>query len=626
MPRSSSTGQLIRPEGLPSNDSVTDPLSQSENAQTIRKGKDGRKVTSSPSTPSDLKHYQLPIPQQQGGQQRVGSKNDVLDIHVSRGSGGGRPSRTASAPLSTFPNFLEGEERVTFESPRGTDAAEIGWDAPLSQSVNVLKRVASKVLLTGMEMSGLATSGSNEGEGVGVDVADQMRPLAPPPIVESPISVDAAKTFANEQKSTEAKTESETDSSQKVSNGKKTVTIISPTADDVISEPCHCLNEIHAPNAATGWTNVLDTVVTGPHAQILKFWNIMYLPSTNTRYSMIDFLTKKRKCWGMKFSEWSVSAPDNNDQLNGTEDSNGKPTSRKFSTTSELSLSKFSSQPPTKDLSRTTEFTTPVNAPIGPKQALAKGVEKILHYTPGKFLCLVTSSQAVNVPAGKDFQSRSCISIYQESPNSVRLVISCQVEFFKSLWIKGIIEKSNTETAKDFNKDFAAWCKEVAHKGFVDGSASSDEELDDGGKKKLKRKGKKSIDSKLGLEMTPSTEALALASAPSTAQRDTQSVFGNLVAAVISWFKSLSTDVRSQPSSSTSNSVVSVGSPLIKANSSLSSPLHSKLMIILVVTVVIWMLLMGLNIVIMYKIRDLTSLLEEYEETMEMLKTQKGGR
>lgn len=106
---------------------------------------------------------------------------------------------------------------------------------------------------------------------------------------------------------------------------------------------------------------------------------------------------------------------------------------------------------------RTLEYILPLSGPIGPKQTRCTVVDEILSVSQADgSLCL--SSRAVNpdVPSGNAFHVITRTCLLYSSPSSTRVIVSMEIVFTKSSWLKAAIEKATPTAQAAFYKELDA--------------------------------------------------------------------------------------------------------------------------------------------------------------------------
>ncbi|KAF9583714.1 hypothetical protein BGW38_008782 [Lunasporangiospora selenospora] len=97
--------------------------------------------------------------------------------------------------------------------------------------------------------------------------------------------------------------------------------------------------------------------------------------------------------------------------------------------------------PTDKTLTKTTRYTKWLGLPIGPKTTKATLVDVCEHQDFDDYVTTVTTSSTPDVPSGSSFTAKNRTCITWAGPGLVQVVVTGGVEFTKSSWIKGQIEK-----------------------------------------------------------------------------------------------------------------------------------------------------------------------------------------
>ncbi|ORZ06176.1 GRAM domain-domain-containing protein, partial [Lobosporangium transversale] len=96
-------------------------------------------------------------------------------------------------------------------------------------------------------------------------------------------------------------------------------------------------------------------------------------------------------------------------------------------------------------LTKTTRYTKWLGMPIGPKTAKAILTDVCEHKNFDEYTTTVTTTSTPDVPSGGCFTTKVRTCITWAGPTQVQVVVTGGVEFTKSSWIKGQIEKGAAE-------------------------------------------------------------------------------------------------------------------------------------------------------------------------------------
>ncbi|KAG0258159.1 hypothetical protein BG011_003489 [Mortierella polycephala] len=96
-------------------------------------------------------------------------------------------------------------------------------------------------------------------------------------------------------------------------------------------------------------------------------------------------------------------------------------------------------------LAKVTKYTKWLGMPIGPKTTKAVLTDVCEHKDMDEYVTTVTTTSTPDVPSGGSFTTKCRTCITWAGPNQVQIVVTGAVEFTKSSWIKGQIEKGAAE-------------------------------------------------------------------------------------------------------------------------------------------------------------------------------------
>ncbi|KAI1300696.1 hypothetical protein EDD11_006042 [Mortierella claussenii] len=97
------------------------------------------------------------------------------------------------------------------------------------------------------------------------------------------------------------------------------------------------------------------------------------------------------------------------------------------------------------NMSKVTKYTKWLGLSIGPKTTKATLTDVCEHRDFDEYVTTVTTTSTPDVPSGGSFTTKCRTCITWAGPNQVQVVVTGAVEFTKSSWIKGQIEKGAAE-------------------------------------------------------------------------------------------------------------------------------------------------------------------------------------
>ncbi|KAG9288729.1 hypothetical protein G9A89_004348 [Geosiphon pyriformis] len=167
---------------------------------------------------------------------------------------------------------------------------------------------------------------------------------------------------------------------------------------------CACLkNQKHYNTIA------LDTKFTG---SVEKIYNLLFTSGFIRR-----FLVEQEKCIDVNIGEW-VSEPN-------------------------------------KKLTRTSSYIKPLNNAIGPRSTKCYLKDQCLHRDFEIYVTNLTTTTTPDVPSGSSFSVKTRTCIMWAGVNEARVIVTCAVEFTKSSWLKGTIEKAALDGQIKYHKSLA---------------------------------------------------------------------------------------------------------------------------------------------------------------------------
>ncbi|KAI8919130.1 hypothetical protein DFJ77DRAFT_420633, partial [Powellomyces hirtus] len=101
---------------------------------------------------------------------------------------------------------------------------------------------------------------------------------------------------------------------------------------------------------------------------------------------------------------------------------------------------------------RTLNYVMPLSGPIGPKQTRCKVSEEILSVTSDS-ICLNIKADTPDVPSGNAFHVITRICLLHAPPSHTRAIVTTEIVFTKSSWIRAAIERATPEAQAKFYKE-----------------------------------------------------------------------------------------------------------------------------------------------------------------------------
>ncbi|KAI7819634.1 GRAM domain-containing protein, partial [Gamsiella multidivaricata] len=105
---------------------------------------------------------------------------------------------------------------------------------------------------------------------------------------------------------------------------------------------------------------------------------------------------------------------------------------------------------------KVTKYTKWLGMPIGPKTTKAILTDVCEHKDFDEYVTTVTTTSTPDVPSGNSFTTKCRTCITWAGPNQVKVLVTGAVEFTKSSWIKGQIEKGAAEGMTTHYKELNA--------------------------------------------------------------------------------------------------------------------------------------------------------------------------
>ncbi|KAJ3415882.1 hypothetical protein HDV05_003946 [Chytridiales sp. JEL 0842] len=217
-------------------------------------------------------------------------------------------------------------------------------------------------------------------------------------------------------------------------------------------------------------TPIFDGVVTG--ASISYVWELLYsypsdntTPPSNEPHFMRQFISKKRKCTDFKCTHWL-------------------PKSENISVDFEPPISPM---PPLQELDegghRRFQYVMPLSNPMGPKSTRCQLHETIVNRKIADgYICIKGASVSPDVPSGTTFVANLLTCWTRAGPGTVRLRVSCEVDFAKTPWLLlPVLRSAVPDGMKSYYQDLNAFLREylVTHPAPTQPSTVDDHEPDE---------------------------------------------------------------------------------------------------------------------------------------------------
>ncbi|GES88497.1 GRAM domain protein [Rhizophagus clarus] len=169
------------------------------------------------------------------------------------------------------------------------------------------------------------------------------------------------------------------------------------------STQCACLKKgQHYDNVS------LDTKFTG---SVEKIFNLLFTSEFLKRY-----LTEEEKCTDLEIGEWNTES---------------------------------------YTWSRSQSYIKPLNNSIGPKSTKCIIKEECQHRDFDNYVTNASITTTPDVPSGNSFCVKNRICIMWAGANESRLIVTCSVEWSKSSWLKGTIERACVDGQQTYWKELA---------------------------------------------------------------------------------------------------------------------------------------------------------------------------
>ncbi|BGP30772.1 hypothetical protein JCM10296v2_002529 [Rhodotorula toruloides] len=114
-------------------------------------------------------------------------------------------------------------------------------------------------------------------------------------------------------------------------------------------------------------------------------------------------------------------------------------------------------------LARSMSYIKPLNGSIGPKSTKCLITDESVHVDFDDYVCVVTTTRTPDVPSGSAFAVKTRTSMTWAKNDHCRVVVTTGVEWSKSSFIKGIIEKSAIDGQKQYHADLEKAMRAYIH-------------------------------------------------------------------------------------------------------------------------------------------------------------------
>ncbi|KAJ1555006.1 hypothetical protein HK096_010363 [Nowakowskiella sp. JEL0078] len=107
-----------------------------------------------------------------------------------------------------------------------------------------------------------------------------------------------------------------------------------------------------------------------------------------------------------------------------------------------------------KGIVRRVQYQMSLFNPMGPSSTTCNVKEEVVDYEPGRFLCVRSTSQTPDVPAGNSFLTH--VKLCFTSGNtygSTSLRVSCEIEWTKTNWLRLAVDRGATEGLRAYHID-----------------------------------------------------------------------------------------------------------------------------------------------------------------------------
>ncbi|ORZ01736.1 GRAM domain-domain-containing protein [Syncephalastrum racemosum] len=104
------------------------------------------------------------------------------------------------------------------------------------------------------------------------------------------------------------------------------------------------------------------------------------------------------------------------------------------------------------DMTRQITYTKRLTGSIGPRQTKCVLRERVHHLDPDRSITLDTTTQTPDVPSGSNFCVRTRICLTRAGHGQVRVLVTVNVDFSKSSWLKSTIERASIDGQTNYYK------------------------------------------------------------------------------------------------------------------------------------------------------------------------------
>ncbi|KAL7327348.1 hypothetical protein PS15p_205794 [Mucor circinelloides] len=138
---------------------------------------------------------------------------------------------------------------------------------------------------------------------------------------------------------------------------------------------------------------------------------------------------------------------------------------------------------------RELSYIKPLGGAIGPKQTKCYITQEVLHQDIQKYVTVLTTTSTPDVPSGSSFSCKTRTCFTWAGKGKVRVLVTVQVEFTKSSWLKSTIEKASIDGQQTYYQELDAAIRQYAKahpSEFADNKSRRE-----GGSKSKRRKARK---------------------------------------------------------------------------------------------------------------------------------------
>ncbi|KAK4510024.1 uncharacterized protein ATC70_006193 [Mucor velutinosus] len=105
---------------------------------------------------------------------------------------------------------------------------------------------------------------------------------------------------------------------------------------------------------------------------------------------------------------------------------------------------------------RELSYIKPLGGAIGPKQTKCYITQEVLHQDTQKYVTVLATTSTPDVPSGGSFSCKTRTCFTWAGKGKVRVLVTVQVEFTKSSWLKSTIEKASIDGQQTYYKELDA--------------------------------------------------------------------------------------------------------------------------------------------------------------------------